>query len=136
MSGLRLHLESASHYECIEGVTSFVAEDASGSFGILPRHEAFITVTEFGLSRYRVGTGPWRYIAAPGAVIRHEGKELHFSTRHYVLGDDYTQICAVLRKQLADEERSLEVMRQSVRDLESQMLKRLWQLGRRDGAVS
>ena len=63
MSGLELHLESATSRDCIEQVTSFVAEDASGSFGILPGHERMVTVVEFGMSRFRVrlsqlGHGP------------------------------------------------------------------------------
>ena len=38
-------------------VTSFVGEDASGSFGLLPRHDRFMTVLTFGLARLLLADG-------------------------------------------------------------------------------
>jgi F-type H+-transporting ATPase subunit epsilon len=133
MSGIRLHLESPTRYEFVEDVSSFVAEDVSGSFGILPGHERMVTVIEFGLSRFRIAGGDWQYIAAPGAVVYLLSDELHFSTRRYLRGDDFGTIRASLREQLAAEERALQEVKQSLRGLEQEMLKRLWQIGRRRG---
>ena len=38
MNTFLVHLQSATQYERIENVVSFIAEDDSGSFGILPGH--------------------------------------------------------------------------------------------------
>jgi len=127
---LVLHLESAMQYERFEDVESFVGEDASGSFGLLPGHARFMTVLEFGLSRFRIAGGEWQYVAAPGAVLSLAGADLHLSARRYLRGADFGRISAALREQLAAEERSLREIKHSVRRLESEMLKRLWQLGR------
>jgi F-type H+-transporting ATPase subunit epsilon len=134
MSALRLHLESSTQYERIDGVLSFVGEDASGSFGILPGHAPFLTVLEFGLARFRTAAGAWEYVAAPGAVVLHRDGDLHFSARHYLRGSDHEQISAALREQLLREERSLHEVRRSLQQLENGMLKRLLQLGRGEGA--
>ena len=133
MTGMRLHLESAASYECVEEVASFVATDASGSFGLMPGHEPLATVLEFGLSRFRVGEAPWRYIAAPGAVLLAEGDEIHFSTRRCVVGGDLDALRRVLDEQLSAEEEAQKEVKSSVRKLEQEMLKKLWQLGRGDG---
>ncbi len=49
-----LHRASAERgdcYERIDDVSSFVGEDDSGSFGLLARHDRFMTVLDFGLAR-------------------------------------------------------------------------------------
>jgi len=130
VTALNLHLESSTQYEKVEGVESFVGEDASGSFGILPGHAPFLTVLEFGLARFRVAGGTWEYVAAPGAVVRLGGEDLHFSARHYLRGADREQISTALRVQLAREEQALREVRQSLWQLENGMLRRLLKLGR------
>jgi len=136
MEPLTLLLESAGQSERITGVSSFVAEDASGSFGILPGHERLVTVLDFGLSSFRVADSEWRYIAAPGAVLRLHDDELHFATRRYVLGSDFETIRDALVQQISVEERALAEVKTSLRGLEQEMLKRLWQLARHDGGAS
>jgi F-type H+-transporting ATPase subunit epsilon len=130
MRTLVLHLESATQYERIENVASFVAEDASGSFGILPGHAPMSTVLEFGLARYRTAAGGWAYVAAPGAVVRVDGNALHFCTRRYVRDTSLERVRAALRDQLRAEEDALRAVTQSLQRLEEEMLKRLWKLGR------
>lgn len=130
-----LHLESATQYERIENVVSFVGEDASGSFGILPGHARLMTVLEFGLARFRVAGGDLQFLAAPGAVVYHVDDQLHFSTRRYLRDTDYERIRAALHEQLLAEDQVLHVAKQSLRRLEEEMLKRLWNL-RRGGEVA
>ena len=130
MNALTLHLEGARQYERIENVASFVGEDASGSFGILPGHAPMCTVLEFGLARFRAAGGEWQFIAAPGAVLRLAGQELHFSTRRYLRDADFERVRVALREQLLAEENALRDIRNGLRRLEEEMLKRLWKLGR------
>ena len=130
MSGLTLHLASATRYEQIADVESFIGEDASGSFGLLPGHAPFATVLEFGLARFRVAGEPWQFVAAPGAVLRLAGSELHFSARRYVRDSDIESVRRALREQLAAEESALQEIRRSLHRLEQEMVKRLWELSR------
>ena len=131
MSPLVLHLESATQYERIENVVSFVAEDDSGGFGILPGHARMMTVLTTGLARFRAAGQPWEFIAVPGAVLYCRDNELRLCARRYLRDADYERIGAALREQLMAEERGLQQVRQRLRRLEEEMLKRLWMMRRR-----
>lgn len=135
MKTMTLHLEAATQYERIDDVVSFVAEDASGSFGVLPGHARFMTALELGLASFRRADGGWRYIAAPGALVYLAGGELHFATRRYVCGPDYERMREVLSEQLHAEEKALREIRASLRRLEDSMMRKLWRLARAEGTA-
>jgi len=125
-----LQLRAATQEQEIRGVTAFLGEDPSGSFGLLARHERFLTALEFGLARFRVGDGNWQYLALPRALAYFRDNRLTLSTRRYVLDDDYDRISQTLQNELLAEESELRVVRNSLRTLEENLLKRLWQVGR------
>ncbi len=125
-----LHLQDATQYERVESVTSFVAEDDSGSFGLQAGHEKMMTSLVFGLARYRVQDQAWQYLALPGALVYFKKNELYLSTRRYLKDDNYERISLALRQQLRAEEQVLHNIRASLHQMEEEMLKRLWQLSR------
>lgn len=127
-----LRLQDATHAEEIAGVTSFVGEDASGSFGILAGHARMITALVIGLARFRIGTEAWRYLAVPGAVLYFRDNVLTLSTRRYLLDDDYMRISQALQQQLLAEEEQLHTMKASLHRMEEAMLRHLWEMGRKD----
>jgi len=131
MNSFTLQLQDATHAESIAGVISFVGEDDSGSFGILAGHAHFITSLEMGLARFRTGDTGWRYLAVPGAVLHFRDGVLTLSTRRYLLDDDYDRISSTLRQQLLTEEARLQEMKQSLRRMEEEIFRRLWEIGRR-----
>ena len=130
MTGFTLELQSAQHTERIAEVTSFVGADATGSFGIMPGRARFMTVLEYGLSRFRIADGAWRYLACPGAVLRFDGDCLTVSTRRYLYDADYERISEALAGQLAEEERSLKTVKDNLQALEQTLIKRLRALDR------
>lgn len=125
-----LHLQSATRYECVEAVTSFVGQDATGSFGILPDRASFMTILGFGLARFRIAEGPWKFIACPGGVLSFERNQLCLSTRRYLVDDDYQRITVHLTGQLAQEEHALRAVKENIQRLEQELLRRLRQLDR------
>lgn len=131
MKSFVLQLFDAQHHQQITGVRSFVAEDASGSFGLLPGHARFMTILIFGLARFRVAEETWQYLAAPGAVLYFNNNELSISTRHFLIDSDYENISALLQQQLLIEEDHLRMMKENLHLLEEQMLKRLWEIRRK-----
>lgn len=133
MTGFTLHLQDTTHYERIQGVVSFVGEDASGSFGLLPGHERFTTSLVFGLARFRVDKQPWTFVAVPGAIVYFVDNELYLNTRRYLYDDDYERISSLLEAQLVDEEEELAAIRNSLRRMEESMLRRLWEMRRAGG---
>jgi F-type H+-transporting ATPase subunit epsilon len=125
-----LHLQSAALYECIEGVSSFVGQDASGSFGILPGRARFITILDYGLARFRLPDGKWHYLACPGAVVSFADDQLFLNTRRYLRDDDYERVSELLTGQLAAEEVELKSVKDNLQRLEHELFRRLHQLDR------
>jgi F-type H+-transporting ATPase subunit epsilon len=133
MNRFVLNLFDASHEQRIEGVTSFVGEDASGSFGIQANHARFMTTLVFGLARFRLETEEWQYLALPGAVVYFNNNELSISTRHFLIDTDLERISALLEQQLIAEEENLRVTKDSLHRMEQAMLKRMMSLKRKPG---
>lgn len=131
MNQFALNLLDATHEQRITGVTSFIGEDASGSFGILPNHARFMTTLVFGLARFRLMTKDWQYLALPGAVVYFNNNELRLSTRHFLIDTDLERISFLLEQQLIAEEENLRATRESLHQMEQAMLKRLWILKRK-----
>ena len=130
MSTFTLELRSAAAADTVAGVSDFVGEDASGSFGIRARHERFLTSLVFGLARFRVGE-EWEYLALPGALLHFTDNTLWLATRRYYRDRDYDRINEALTSVLLTEEQELQAGRESLRRLEEAMLKRLREMGRR-----
>jgi len=123
-----VHLQSATQYERVENVLSFIGQDDSGSFGILAGHGRFMTLLSFGLARFRVVDQDWEFLAFPGALAYFVDGQLYLSTRRYMRGKDYTSMTDVLRRELHFEEEALREIKQSVRRLEEEMFRRLWKV--------
>jgi F-type H+-transporting ATPase subunit epsilon len=130
VSSFVMHLQDATRTERIEGVESFVGVDASGSFGVQAGHERLMASLVFGLARYRVGAEPWQYLALPRALLYMVDGELYVSTRRYYRDPDYRRMNEALTAQLQAEEQELKQVRDSLRRMEEEMFKRLWELSR------
>jgi len=131
MNHFTLRLQDSTHTEDITGVTSFVGEDSSGSFGILAGHARMMTILTTGLARFSQVDDRWQYLALPGAVLYFEQNLLTINTRHYLLDDDYMRISKALQEQLLAEEEKLHNMKDSLHRMEEQVLKRLWEMSRK-----
>ncbi|WP_455203023.1 F0F1 ATP synthase subunit epsilon [Kaarinaea lacus] len=133
MKGFKVVLQDAIHSETLTDVSTFVGEDASGSFGILAGHARLMTSLVIGLARLRVGQGEWQYLAVPGALLYFHNNVLILSTRHYLLDNDYMRISAALQQQLLEEEKKLKNVKDSLHRMEEEVLRRMWELGRSGG---
>lgn len=129
MRTFALEVQDATHAELVTGVTSFVGQDSTGSFGIKAGHARMMASLSFGLARFRTQTSDWQYLALPGALLYFHDNTLTLSTRHYVIDDDYMRITAVLREQLVAEEGELASLKESLHRMEEEALRRMWRLG-------
>jgi len=133
MKTFTLILQDAIHTQRIEQVTSFVGEDATGSFGILAGHARMMTSLVFGLARFRARGNAWQYLALPGAVLYFNNNELSLSTRRYLVDNDYERISTALHEQLLAEEQELHELKKSLHQMEEEVLRRLWEIGHESG---
>jgi F-type H+-transporting ATPase subunit epsilon len=130
MKTFRMTLRDNARSEDIDGVISFVGEDASGSFGILADHARLMTSLVFGLARFSTAPGSWRYLAMPGAVLYFDRNILTLNTRRYILGDNYEDMSRVLVEKLAEEERNLTEMKQTLHHIETHVLKQMLEMNK------
>jgi F-type H+-transporting ATPase subunit epsilon len=131
MKTFALRLQDAAQAQTITGVTSFIGEDTSGSFGILAGHTRMMTTLIIGLARFRTSERAWQYLALPGGVLYFNNNVLTLSTRHFMLDDDYMRISAALQEKLLAEEENLHAIKTSLHRMEEELLKRLWEIGRK-----
>lgn len=130
MKPFDLHLQSAFGNDRITGVTSFVGQDDSGSFGILSGHARMLTILAYGLARFRTTGDKWTYLALPGGLLHFVDNTLFITTRRYFLDASYSEISTTLLNQLLSEEEALHAMKENLFRLEHEMLRRLWQIER------
>ena len=89
-----------------------------------------MTSLVFGLARFRRAGAGWEYLAVPGALVYFRDDALVLNTRRYLRDPDYGRISGRLLDELAAEERELAAIQESLHQLEGEMLRRLWELGR------
>ena len=130
MKTFSLHIQSATQYVPVADVTSFVGADTSGSFGILADHTRFMTALNYGLARYQLRDDSWRYLAFPGGILYFLDNQLYISSRRFLCDTDYQRISAGLLEQLLAEETELKKIKDSLCQLEQEMFRRLWEMGR------
>jgi F-type H+-transporting ATPase subunit epsilon len=126
-----LTLFDATRSMSMEGVCSFVGEDATGNFGIMGGHARFITLLVTGLAKFRVGRENWQYLALPGGVLYFCNDILTISTRRFLLDDDYSHIRELMQQQLLKEDKSLSSLKKSLHRMEKELLRQLWELQRK-----
>ena len=129
MSGFTLVLMDRCSIRRIEGVQSFMGEDASGSFGLKRGHVRFLTRLAAGLCRFGLADDGFRYLAMSPAVLRFEADVLCLHTRRYVLEDDYARLLGALDEADWLEDQKLLSTKRSADQLERALLKRIWESG-------
>jgi F-type H+-transporting ATPase subunit epsilon len=72
-----------------DGILALRAEDATGSFGILPRHTDFLTSLAVSIVSWRSENETQHYCAVRGGVLSvNVGRDIAIATREAVTGDD------------------------------------------------
>ncbi len=87
-------------------VRALRAEDASGSFGILPGHADFLTSLSISVVSWKVAGGAQRFCAVRRGVLSVAGgREIAIATREAIPGDDFARLAeTVLERFRADSE--------------------------------
>jgi F-type H+-transporting ATPase subunit epsilon len=72
-----------------DGILALRAEDATGSFGILPRHADFLTSLAISIVSWQSENETQHYCAVRGGVLSIDaGRDIAIATREAVAGDD------------------------------------------------
>lgn len=123
-------------------VAAIRAEDASGSFGILPGHADFLTVIDAGVLRWRdlasdhdkdyrqpgPDDGRWQFAALRGGVMTVTGgRTVAIACREAILGDDLASLQARVAQTRAAQTDSARHARSHDAQLHSRAMRRLMQ---------
>ncbi len=126
-----LILRDPTHVVRRDDVVSFVGADTSGSFGILAGHERFLTSLRLGLARFRTtDDDAVTYLALASGLLAFEDNTATICSQHFFLDRDRDRIAQALEGEIKREEADLREMHTLARNLEREMLRRLWELGR------
>lgn len=136
MGGFRMVLMDSFSVRQMDGIRSFVGEDASGSFGLLAGHARFMTCLDYGFCRFKAADDVWQYLAIPSAVLHFGDDVLTLKTRRYILDADYERMTSILDTELWEDEQRLRTMKRSVEQLERAVMKRIWEAGKPDFLAS
>lgn len=105
---LSLTLLDGARSERIGEVTSVVAGDASGQFGVQAGHAEFVTMLEPGIFRYRTRRVPaWTFMAGAGGLLSctERGTEVRIVSSRFLRGATPEALQAALDALLAREGR-------------------------------
>lgn len=94
---MRLRIVTPLSVVVNDDALSVRAEDASGSFGILPGHADFLTSLAISVVGWKQGNGTQRYCAVRrGMLSVAGGKDVAVATREAILGDDLATLDATV----------------------------------------
>jgi F-type H+-transporting ATPase subunit epsilon len=107
------------------------AADASGRFGLLPGHEAFLTLLAPCVLTVREEGGGERYVAADGGVLLLEGGRASVLTREAVVAGRLEEVADAAAAMLAARRRQEQAARAEFAELQLSLLRELGKVERR-----
>ena len=94
---MRLRITDPTAIVVDREVASVRAEDASGSFGILPGHADFLTALELSVVSWREADGRTGHCAVRNGILTvSDGKDVAIATREAHVSEDLDQLEAVV----------------------------------------
>ncbi|MBV8273434.1 MAG: hypothetical protein JO067_14295 [Cupriavidus sp.] len=119
----------------IDDITSLVATDASGAFGVQAGHADLLTVIEPGLFRYRTRKAPdWNFGASLGGMLHcrtlHEHTAVRIVSGRFLFGPDPAALQSAFAELLENENQLRISTRESRLQLEFVLYKRMQELAR------
>lgn len=91
---MRLRIVTPLSIVVDDDIDSLRAEDASGSFGVLPGHTRFLTALAISIISWRLSVGE-RFCAIRGGVMTVTGGSvIEIATREAVIGEDLASLDA------------------------------------------
>jgi len=135
MNNFTLLLQDCSHSLQIEQISSFVATDASGSFGIQAGHETLLTCLQPGLARYKTGDGNWQYIAQPGALLWFQDNHLHLITSQFITSADRNSLLPFLDTHWQQENENRRTNLRNITQMEQALARKIREMNQRSESL-
>ncbi|GIT97850.1 hypothetical protein [Sulfurovum sp. TSL1] len=113
----------------VENISFFRAEDKSGSFGILPRHTAFLTVLESAIA-IAVIDNKEHYYAYNGGILSFKNNHLKIMTQEFVESDDLNRLLDSITYSFKVQEEKERLFSDNIENLQKAFIKKLIEMER------
>lgn len=113
----------------VENISFFRAEDKSGSFGILPRHTAFLTVLESAIA-IAVIDNTEHYYAYNGGILSFKNNHLKIMTQEFVESDDLNTLLDSITYSFKVQEEKERLFNDNIENLQNAFIKKLIEMER------
>jgi len=124
---MKLILTSLGTFVAVEDdVISLRAEDASGSFGILPGHADLLTVLDVGVATWRTAKGEEKHCAIRRGVLRVAGGDtIEVAAREAIVDNDLEHLESTVLTEFRARDEAERTTRTESRRLELQALREI-----------
>jgi F-type H+-transporting ATPase subunit epsilon len=113
----------------VENISFFRAEDKSGSFGILPRHTAFLTVLESAIAIAEIEDKE-HYYAFNGGILSFKNNHLKIMTQEFVESDDLNRLLDSIKYAFKVQEEKEHLFSDNIENLQNAFIKKLIEMER------
>jgi len=113
----------------VENISFFRAEDKSGSFGILPRHTAFLTVLESAIAIAVIENIEY-YYAFNAGILSFKNNHLKIMTQEFVESDDLNTLLDSIRYSFKVQEEKERLFSDNIENLQKAFIKKLIEMER------
>lgn len=113
----------------VENISFFRAEDKSGSFGILPRHTAFLTVLESAIA-IAVIENKEHYYAFNAGILFFKNNHLKIMTQEFVESDDLNRLLDSIKYSFKVQEEKERLFSDNIENLQNAFIKKLIEMER------
>jgi F-type H+-transporting ATPase subunit epsilon len=127
---MNLRVLLPTHVLVDEPVHKIVAEAENGSFGLLPRHVDFVAPLAAGLLSFLTEDGREEFVAVDEGMLVKRGAEVLVSTRRAVRSADLGELRRIVEREFRVLEERERLTRTALARLESDIVRRLMELGR------
>ena len=125
MNSFTLQISGSIRSERFVDLVSFVGKDQTGSFGLRPGAERFMTTLSFGLAKFVRSNGATEHLAFPGGLLYFASNVLRISTRVYIRHSDPEVIARLYRQQLEQDAQIIKEVRHNLHQLDQEIFKKL-----------
>jgi|AGBJ01.1.fsa_nt_gi F-type H+-transporting ATPase subunit epsilon len=113
----------------VENISFFRAEDKSGSFGILPRHTAFLTVLESAIAIAEIDDKE-HYYAFNGGILSFKNNDLKIMTQEFIESDDLNRLLDSIKYAFKVQEEQERLFSDNIENLQNAFIKKLIEMER------
>lgn len=112
-------------------VSKITAEAENGSFGLLPRHQDFVTALAAGILTFTLPNGQEEFLAVDEGILVKQGADVRVSTRNAVLGQQLGELKHMIEERFKKLDKFEKKSRDTLYKMEADLVRRFLEFEKR-----